>query len=270
MVHVLLLGGHGKVSLLLTPRLLRRGWNVTSLIRNPEQKSAIESAAGTGHAGKLNVIVESLEDVKSESDAKNILDKVKPEWVVWSAGAGGKGGKERTYAIDRDAAVHFIRASVASRAIGTFLTVSALSSRHHKAPWWDQESWDLIQKMNKEVLPDYYKAKLAADEVLTVLGGKRREEDGKFRYIVLRPGHLTDEEAAGEVSLGRTKAKGGVSRADVAGVAAELLGNDGASGWYDLLDGKEKVEDAVARVVKEGIDDFEGEDLEAYKKDVDS
>lgn len=32
------------------------------------------------------MLVESIEDVKSDDDAKKILDKVKPDWVIWSAG----------------------------------------------------------------------------------------------------------------------------------------------------------------------------------------
>jgi nucleoside-diphosphate-sugar epimerase len=83
--RILLLGGHGRVSLLLTPKLLARSWDVTSVIRNPDQKAAILSAGANG-PGKLDVLVSSIEDVKSEADAQKILDRVKPDWVVWSAG----------------------------------------------------------------------------------------------------------------------------------------------------------------------------------------
>jgi hypothetical protein len=83
--RILLLGGHGKVSLLLTPKLLARSWNLTSVIRNLDQKGDILEAGKNG-PGKLDVLVSSIEDVKSEADAKKILDQVKPEWVVWSAG----------------------------------------------------------------------------------------------------------------------------------------------------------------------------------------
>lgn len=83
--HILLIGGHGKVSQLLTPLLLARAWTVTSMIRSAEQKSTIEKL-GQGQPGKLNVLISSVEDVKSEGDAKKILDEVEPEWVVWSAG----------------------------------------------------------------------------------------------------------------------------------------------------------------------------------------
>lgn len=92
--HVLVLGGHGKVSQLLTPLLLRKSWTVTSIIRAEEQVSTIQKL-GENQQGRLNVLVRSIEDIKSESQAKSILDEVKPDYVVWSAGAGGRGGAER-------------------------------------------------------------------------------------------------------------------------------------------------------------------------------
>lgn len=92
--RVLILGGHGKVSQLLTPILLKKAWSVTSVIRTEEQVPAINKL-GESLQGKLNVLVRSIEDVKSEAQAKSILDEVKPDYVVWSAGAGGRGGAER-------------------------------------------------------------------------------------------------------------------------------------------------------------------------------
>jgi hypothetical protein len=86
MAHkILLIGGHGKVSQLLTPLLLARSWNVTSMIRSAEQKPTIEKL-GQGQPGKLDILISSVEDVKSESDAQKILEQIKPDWVVWSAG----------------------------------------------------------------------------------------------------------------------------------------------------------------------------------------
>ena len=84
-MHVLLLGGHGKVALHLTPLLLKRAWSVTSVIRNPAHESEI-LALGQGLKGNLNVLLSSLEDVKSPSDAQKIIDTVTPDYVVWSAG----------------------------------------------------------------------------------------------------------------------------------------------------------------------------------------
>jgi dTDP-4-dehydrorhamnose reductase len=83
--NILLIGGHGKVSQLLTPLLLAKSWNVVSMIRSSDQKDTIEKL-GQGQPGKLSVLVSSVEDVKSEADAKKILDQTNPDWVVWSAG----------------------------------------------------------------------------------------------------------------------------------------------------------------------------------------
>jgi nucleoside-diphosphate-sugar epimerase len=86
--RILLLGGHGKVSLAMTPLLVARSYDVTSMIRDPAQKSSV-LAAGASGPGAIDVLVSSLEDVKHEDDARKILDQVKPDWVIWSAGESG-------------------------------------------------------------------------------------------------------------------------------------------------------------------------------------
>lgn len=83
--HVLILGGHGKIAMHLTPLLLRRSWTVTSVVRNPDHRSEIEELA-QGQPGKLNVLISSLGDVTSEEKAKEVIDKVKPDYIAWSAG----------------------------------------------------------------------------------------------------------------------------------------------------------------------------------------
>lgn len=261
--RILLLGGHGKVSLLLTPKLIARSWHVISIIRSKEQIDDV-LAAGQKGPGKIETLVANLEEIKTESDAQKVLDMTQPEWVIWSAGAGGKGGPERTLAIDQDACIHFIRRSVATPTIKKFLLVSSLSSRRNRAPWIGDSCYALIQRFNYEFMPTYYQAKLAADEVLTVLG---KERSG-FGYISLRPGRLTDEPETGKVSLGKTKVQGGVSRADVAEVAARLLDHDNARGWFDVIDGDVDIKRAVDDVVREGIDCIEGEDYDLMKQNV--
>lgn len=83
--RVLLLGGHGKVATHLTPLLLARQWHVTSVIRNPDHEQEILDL-GKNQPGKIDVLVESLDDVKSEADARRVIEKVNPEIVIWSAG----------------------------------------------------------------------------------------------------------------------------------------------------------------------------------------
>lgn len=83
--RILLIGGHGKVSLLLTPKLISRSWHVISVIRSEEQIDDVLAAGQTG-PGKVETLVANLEQIKTESDAQKIIDLTKPEWVIWSAG----------------------------------------------------------------------------------------------------------------------------------------------------------------------------------------
>jgi nucleoside-diphosphate-sugar epimerase len=173
-------------------------------------------------------------------------------------GAGGKGGASRTYAVDRDAARHFITASARTPSVKTFLMVSWIGSRRQRAPWWTDADEQASQKVWNEILPDYAKAKLDADECLVAMAAQRKD----WRAICLRPGSLKDDAAKGKVLLGRTPARGEVTRADVADVAVRLLESEHARGYYDLLNGEEDVGDAVNRVVREKVDCIEGEDVQ--------
>lgn len=141
--------------------------------------------------------------------------------------------------------------------------VSYLASRRNKPAWWSDEEWATATKLNTEILPDYAKAKVDADEYLAAMTRKRGEG---FRGICLRPGTLTDE-GVGAVELGRTKGSGGkVSREAVAQTAVEVLEKGYGGGWLDLVDGKEEVGKAAERVAREGVDAFEGEDEERIWK----
>ncbi|KAI0473383.1 NAD(P)-binding protein [Xylariaceae sp. FL0804] len=263
--RVLVLGGNGKVARLLTPMLLQRAWSVTSVVRSQEQVAGLQQLGqqyqGQHQNGTLDVLVRSLEDVTSDEEAKSLIDEVKPDYVVWSAGAGGKGAPERTFAIDRDAACHFIRASVATPSVTRFVMVSFISSRLAKPAWWDDATWQGELDGTLTTLDRYYRAKVAADRVLYEEGRKRSSsDDNDFAGINVRPGLLTTEPAGG-VSLGRTaRARGTSSRASVARLIALLLEAPGVrSCWLDMLDGDEEPEAAVRRCVEQGVDCAEGE-----------
>ncbi|CBF70409.1 uncharacterized protein ANIA_05989 [Aspergillus nidulans FGSC A4] len=268
-MNVLLLGGHGKVALHLTPLLLARSWNVTSVIRNPAHESEILALAESEKVrGKLSVLVSSLDDVKTSADAAKIISQVDPDYVVWSAGAGGKGGPSRTIAVDEVAAKAFISASYAHPRVKKFLLVSWIGSRRTKPSWFTDADWSHSRNVFDNVLPTYAKAKLEADEFLTAHAAVRDRlsaagKASRLDAICLRPGLLTDEPATGKVTLGKTKSEGKVSRENVARVADALLAKEGSKGWVDLLDGEEEIGDAVERVVREGVDVVEGEDIDA-------
>lgn len=83
--HVLVLGGNGKISRLLTVILLEKSWTVTSLIRNPDQIDDLKKIS-EGLPGDQKILVHDLIKVDSQEKAAAILDEVKPDSVVFSAG----------------------------------------------------------------------------------------------------------------------------------------------------------------------------------------
>lgn len=84
--RVLILGGHGKISLLLTKLLVKeQGWHISSVVRDPRQRDEILEI-GKGQKGEIDVLVESLEDVRSVEQARQVLNKASPNYVVFSAG----------------------------------------------------------------------------------------------------------------------------------------------------------------------------------------
>jgi len=169
-------------------------------------------------------------------------------WVVWSAGAGGKGGPQRTRAVDEIAAKRYIDAAAEAPSVDTFLMVSASGARRTPASWWDENDVKTYH-YGWETIGVYFEAKTVADEHLYEVGRKRG-----IRDICLRPGGLSDDPGTGLVSLGRCKFTGGVTREDVADVAVRLLESDVVGGlWIDMIGGNKKVEEEVARVVRDQV-----------------
>ena len=94
MPRIVLIGGHGKVGLQLSRLLSAAGDAVTAVIRNADQSDDVAATGATPAVLDVqSATVAQLADLFAGHDA-----------VVWSAGAGG-GSPERTYAVDRDAAI---------------------------------------------------------------------------------------------------------------------------------------------------------------------
>ncbi|KAF5023131.1 hypothetical protein F66182_4826 [Fusarium sp. NRRL 66182] len=240
--HVLILGGNGKISRLLTVHLLKNSWTVTSLIRTADQMDDLKKIS-EGLPGTHKIVVHDLVKIDSQEKAAAVLDQVKPDSVVFSAGAG-KSDQDTINRIDRDAAIFFTRASVANKSITHHLQVSYLGARREQAPWWTPEDWEGWKKVNSTFLGPYYEPKVAADEALVVEAKKR----DSLTAVSVRPGGLTDKDEGG-VLLGQTKqARGMTTRASTARVLALLLEEDAVNGhWLDVLDGEEAAGTAVGR-----------------------
>lgn len=225
MARVVVVGGHGKVALLLAPILSARGDQVVSLIRNPGQ--ADEVAAGGAYPLVLSVekaTTEDLTEVFAGADA-----------IVWSAGAGGKGGPERTDAVDRAAAIRTMEAATAA-GVRRYVMVSFIGSHGEIAA--------------DHPIRAYALAKLVAD---------RHLQSTDLDWTILGPGLLTLDEPSGAITVARgDDGVGGslpTSRANVAAVIAAVLAEPASIGKViPFFDGETPIVQAVAQVPAEFAD----------------
>jgi len=195
MSNVILFGGHGKVALLATRILADRGHTVTSVIRNPDQADEIRS-----HGGEPQVA-----DIQQQTltDFAELIHG--HDAVVWSAGAGG-GSADRTWAIDRDAAILSVQGA-AKAGVDRYVMVS-----------WSGSVLDHGVPQDNDFFA-YAQSKMIADAVL---------RDSGLRWTVVAPSTLTDDDATGSIDWDGSSTE--VPRADVAHVVADAVETDSTVG----------------------------------------
>lgn len=191
MTHIAIIGGHGKVALLLSAILTDEGHTVTAFVRNPGHAADVAATGATP----------SVLDVEKSTTAELAEALEGHDALVWSAGAGG-GNPARTYAVDREAAIRSMDAAEQA-GVGRYVMVSYLgAAKEHGVP------------RDSSFFP-YAEAKAAADEYLRA---------SSLAWTILGPGSLTAHPGTGliEVDPG---ADGGTetSRANTAIVAAAVL-----------------------------------------------
>ena len=189
-MRVTIFGGHGKVALQLGRLLSQAGDHVSAVIRNPDHADEVQACGATPVVADVESLdVDALADILRGHDA-----------VVWSAGAGG-GNPQRTYAVDRDAAIRSMEA--AERAgIRRYVMVSWFGSGPDHGVPRDNDFFA------------YADAKATADEQL-----RRSNLD----WTVLGPSRLTDDQPTGLIETAPGVDSRTVSRADVAAVVQAVL-----------------------------------------------
>ncbi|BCW20022.1 NAD-dependent dehydratase [Arthrobacter sp. NtRootA9] len=191
MTRIAIIGGHGKVALHLSTLLTGEGHSVTSFIRNPDHADDVAATGATP----------SVLDVENSPTAAIAKALQGHDAVVWSAGAGG-GNPDRTYAVDRDAAIRSMDAA-AQAGVNRYVMVSYLGAgKDHGVPA-DNSFFA------------YAEAKAAADEYL---------RGTSLAWTILGPGSLTEKPGSGRIEINPPKEGGGeTSRANTAIVAAAVL-----------------------------------------------
>lgn len=164
---VLIIGGHGRTALIATPKLIKAGHDVTSVIRNPNHISDIEAIGATPLIRDIvGLDVETWEQRITQFDV-----------VVWAATAGDVAGTGETYALDRDSALTSVQALRNLRDRGEptprYIMISFLGSLSHGTDPADS-------------FYAYAESKKRVDEDLL--------DSEDLEILILAPGALTMEE----------------------------------------------------------------------------
>ncbi|WP_411121510.1 NAD(P)H-binding protein [Streptomyces sp. x-19] len=217
-MRIVIAGGHGQIALRLERLLHARGDEVAGIVRRPEQ-------AGDLLAAGAEPVVCDLESA-SVGDVARHLEGA--DAAVFAAGAGPGSGAARKDSVDRGAATLFADAAEAA-GVRRFVVVSSMGA--------DQEP----PEGTDPVFAAYLRAKGAADADVRARA--------RLDWTILRPGRLTDDPGAGQVTLADATGRGAVSRDDVAAVLAALLDEPGTAGrTLELIGGDVPVVDAVRNV----------------------
>ena len=152
---VLVLGAGGNVSKHTVPLLVESGHKVAALVRNPNHAQSLIDAGAT-------VIIQDLTTLDEEGWARLITPF---DTVVWSAGAGG-GDAERTYAVDRDAALQAVDALEELGEFAPHFIMVSYAGAAEATTEDDGGSWYAYVESKKAV----DKRLLASDLPYTILG----------------------------------------------------------------------------------------------------
>jgi uncharacterized protein YbjT (DUF2867 family) len=215
-MRVVIAGGHGRIALLLARVLAGRGDEVLSLIRKPEQAGDVEAAGATP-------VVLDLETASRADTARALAGA---DAAVFAAGAGPGSTAERKYTVDKGGSV-LLADACEEAGVDRFVQVSSMGAG------------EPVSSGGDPVWAAYIDAKTQAEEDLKSRG---------LEWTIVRPGGLTDDAAAGTVTLAPPPVpRAQVPRADVAAVIAELLGAPGMGGLtLELRSGPTPIPEAVA------------------------
>lgn len=219
MRSIAIVGGHGQIARLLTPILIQRGYNVLSVIRNPNQVADVETLGA-------QAIIADIESM----DARDLAPFLRGcQAIVFAAGAGPDSGAARKRTVDYGGSMLAQRAALEAQ-VTRFVQISAVAADRPMDPEANI-SWR-----------EYVRAKQDADKYL-----RRTALD----WTIVRPAFLTDEPPTGRVRIEERiphmlADSLSIPRADVAQVIAECLEIPGTiRRSFDLGSGETPIVEAL-------------------------
>jgi len=195
----------------LTRLLVARGVSVVSLIRNPAHAEDIRALGG-------KPVVCDIELASAPEIAETIAGA---DATVFAAGAGPGSGAARKLTVDRDGAIKLLQAS-RSAGVRRYLVISSIGAEDPP----DQD----------DVFSVYLRAKAEADAAV---------EASEEEWIILRPGHLTDDPGRGRVRIDAEPVHGSVPRDDLAATIDALLQTEDARLILYVNGGEQTIEEAL-------------------------
>lgn len=213
MSTIAIIGGHGKVGLLTSRELTSGGHTVRSVIRNPDHAAEVEATGATP-------VVLDIERA-TPSDLAAALGPV--DAIIFSAGAGAGSGDARKESVDHQGALKTIGAA-SELGVRRFAIVSYLGA--------DEPASD-------PAMAAYQRAKHAADEAVRA---------SSLDWTIVRPGHLSDDQATRRVRIDDAITEGTTSRGNVAALLALLVTDVPATRRVlNVIDGDTDLREALGR-----------------------
>ncbi|RJE79774.1 NAD(P)H-binding protein [Paracoccus sp. JM45] len=220
MAHAFIIGGAGQIARKMTPDLVSKGYQVSSLYRHDEQHQQLADLGATPVKGDLMKL--GVSDLQTQIAHCDI--------VVFAAGAGGAGA-DLTRAIDGEGLEKAVSAAKAA-GVQRFYLISVFPEAGRTADLGD----------GFEV---YMQVKKMADVHLVASG---------LDFAILRPGTLADDTPTGKVSAGLAVPYGTIARGDVAAFLAELINQPNVINTIiELSPGDTPITQAVSQLAPKAV-----------------
>lgn len=210
-MKTLVIGANGQIGRMFCRKTHQAGFPLRAMVREPGQATWFQEQG-------IETVVADL-----EADFQGALHGC--DQVVFSAGAGAKGGPDKTLLVDMYGAIRTVDFA-RDQGIQRLIMVSAMRS--------------MVPQSAPEFLRPYAAAKFAADHYLMTSG---------LPYLILLPGRLTDESASRRIRTIRDESLPiTVSRENVAEcLLAALRYNNLRNQQIILLDGDDDIDETFAR-----------------------